>query len=531
MQIRQLILRGFMRHRDLTVNLPQAGVMLITGKNGVGKSSLVEAISYGLWGRTLRGTDPWPEGGGELTVMTDKLTIVRQCTKGGKKSLSWGVTHEEPHKYSTPTKAQEALDHVVGPWEVWRRTSVFSSQDAAHFTMSTDAERKRLLEALLGLERFDKALDACRVDLRKAEGAHAESARALDDMRLCLLSEERRLAEATALLGGEAVSAASPANTSQWKAMAETARKERDELLVQYRKLDTVGVEQEAEARELARRVAQLRAGKCPTCGQDIPGVLVQELSGKADILHAESARCKDKVKAEHDLFGVRIGELEEEWRVLTAKIASASAEAGASKQAAEMRSKAARMAKESKASLEGLRASIAEITKEAKQTARAVRILGAVEFVLGLRGVRAQVLGHALSGVEAAANMWLARIAGGGLRLLLSPCQEKKTGGTIDAIALAVEGAGGGQGYKGASGGERRRIDVAILMALAEVAGAGKARGLVAFDEVFDALDSAGVEAVSGVLADLAGARPVMLITHSEALIGAVQAAQTLRM
>jgi len=45
-------------------------------------------------------------------------------------------------------------------------------------------------------------------------------------------------------------------------------------------------------------------------------------------------------------------------------------------------------------------------------------------------------------------------------------------------ALTLEVKGAGGDHGYKGASGGERRRIDIALLLALADMASG--ANGLV---------------------------------------------------
>ena len=144
--------------------------------------------------------------------------------------------------------------------------------------------------------------------------------------------------------------------------------------------------------------------------------------------------------------------------------------------------------------------------------------ILAACERVLGLKGVRAHVLGKALSGVEAVANSWLVRIAGSGLVLSLKPYSEKKSGGTKEAISLEVEGAGGGYGYKASSGGERRRIDVAILLALADIAGAahGIEGGTLFFDEVFDSLDADGVERVIDALQDLAKDRAVLVISHN---------------
>jgi DNA repair exonuclease SbcCD ATPase subunit len=142
---------------------------------------------------------------------------------------------------------------------------------------------------------------------------------------------------------------------------------------------------------------------------------------------------------------------------------------------------------------------------------------LEACEVALGLKGIRAQVLGHALSGIEAVANLWLDRICGAGLSLKLLPYSEKKTGGVTDSISLQITGAGAGE-YLGASGGERRRLDVALLLALAEIsrAAAGREPGTLFCDEVFDALDADGQADVAEVLRELAADRAIIVITHS---------------
>ena len=82
----------------------------------------------------------------------------------------------------------------------------------------------------------------------------------------------------------------------------------------------------------------------------------------------------------------------------------------------------------------------------------------------------------------------------------------------------MDVVGIGDDKGYKALSGGQRRRIDVAILLGLAELARAAShtSRSTVFFDEVFDSLDEEGVSLVSSVIEEMGEERSVVVISHS---------------
>lgn len=561
MHVRGVKLKGFMAHDATEVALPDRGVVLVTGPNGAGKSGIVEGVATACWGKTLRGTSPWRDGQpGSVEAQLDDMRVTRAVTKGGKVALSW---EPDTQDYPTVTKAQEALEAKLGSFDIWRRTHVFSSADAAHFTLATDGDRKRLLETILGLGKFDEALESCRLDLKasaskladvghvaavateRAKGARARR----DDAQAALDSlppEEQEGGPAEALGGAPPPPPSLAAAEEKLTRLRESAAAVKADLA----KLERArrGAAQACSDPKATLRAVEaqmtrlLRDDACPTCGQVIQEARRAQAQQQVEDARLAAAAAECNANAAVAEIDAQIADLTSELEDITAAGQKASQEVGAAREEAwraqeraeearrraeeRRRAKRARQEAQERAdecvrALTAAEEAVARARADEVATGAQVAELQAVEQVLGLKGVRAHVLGRALGGMERVANRWLSLIAGPGLRLKMRPYSEKKTGGISDAISLDVSGAGGGFGYKASSGGERRRIDVALLLALAEVARAahGSEPGSLFFDEVFDALDQDGVSAVADALADLSKDRAVVVITHSAAL------------
>lgn len=631
MIVKSLHLLGFMAHQQSDVVLPERGIVLVTGPNGGGKSSIVEGVATAGWGKTLRGTDPWPEDGGLVRLLTDKVTAERTC-KGKKKGLSWGSADgKAAENFETTTKAQEGLESIIGDFEVWRRTHVFSSHDAAHYTLATDGERKRLLEALLGLDRFDPALEACRRDLRAAGTKRAMLNVELERTTALQTAANERLEAARRTLASmpaEVDLTASGVALLAFKAKLDALRKTRTDITArdgaleqleaakrvlaslgpcvavsdtdeQVRQLEAKLKSTQADLRlsreergalnskiavnrsrldQAQRDIDAVRGSVCSKCGQAIPDALRADHEAKAAEVHAQVEREEADLRQRIKAIDADIEDLEHDEAHFVLAGSNARAEVATEVRMSRQRATSKATVDQAQARADGLNADVfghdlagvdaeeAQIraehdklaaehaawqaTQRQRQAAQAEvasveskvgllcgevdRLQGehaaagtdeatlqAVESVLGLKGVRAHVLGKALTGLETAANSWLARLVSREMKLTLRPYSERKSGVISDAISMEVEGAGGGHGYRGASGGERRRIDVALLLALAEVSRAahGMEAGTIFVDEAFDALDSDGVVAVSDVLRSIAKDRCVVVISHNEEL------------
>lgn len=536
--VRAIEVSGAFKHEGSRVELPAEGIVVVTGENGAGKSGFfVEAVPLALWGDTLRGVghrgcDPWTRDPGVVAVeFVDGLRVARTRSKS-RSDLRWALDGDPAAaRFETATKAQEALEAHVGGFDVWRRSSAFSSSDASAFMQAADGERKRLLEAVAGGPvDFDAALSACRVDLNAAEtkAAQTVNGEAQAGVEIARLGAElERLRASLARFEAEAPAALEvPAGKTARELGALVKATEADiaSVLSRRSKADRAGGEAAAAARQVGDALRRFEGmAACPTCGQAVGEDLLESLRRSARKLAEQAEAERKAAEAERAAVADELADLEAERAALVRKRdARAEVERLAESRAAER----ARW-DEARRNLAG---SLAMVEAEAEKAGRSredwqgkarearieVLTLRAVETVLGLRGARAGLLGRALGGIEAISNGWLARLGIAGLRLKLRGYTEKKTGGTSEAISAEVLGAGGGN-YWGASSGERRRLDVAILLALSEVAAAarGVKPGTMFFDEVFDAISAAGLGDVVRVLREFARGRCVVVVTH----------------
>ena len=539
MHIRSLEIEGFTKHRKTCLTFPRRGLVLVTGPNGAGKSSLPEAVSVALWNKPLRkrtgrkALRMWRNSEGLVKVKTDR--VFAQRTAKGK--LKWSLANGDSEDFESTSKAQADLEHVVGEHQVWARSRVFSSSDASHFTLAKDSERKRLLELVLRLDVFDGAYKACSKDVgeEKIKLMHLEQEIAVLEERCQGLQDQ--LDEILPTVPApvinndpvsqrtvEAVKARLQKKIAQHRAAKAAAReltKEIEPFVAAKARADAV-VERAQEALDA------IRGGKCGACGAPLPKD--RQEAGRKRLTQARGAQDA----AADELREARQTAQAAEQRAETALAGAQEAEG---QLAAIERWQAAHDAGRRLRYDLGMRLAREEDkldTLKADYRAAQGRVaeLQAALSALGLAGIRSHMLGAALQGIEAVANAWLARFAEAGdtaITVQLEPYSEKPGGGIKDAISLVLHGVaepensdGEGQDYGATSGGERRRVDVAFVLAFAEIeAGAsGFDSGTMFFDEVLDGLDEEGREAAFDILSELAEHTCVVVITHNKQLI-----------
>lgn len=566
MKVRSIEIKNFMSHDSTVIELPDRGVVVLTGPNGAGKSTIIEAVSVGYWGRTLRGTPAWRKGeSGDLRVVNHNVTTIRRVTKGGAKRLEWRHFEDDGigyRKYDTPSKAEAELTAIVGAFDVWRRTHVFSSSDAMNFSTSTDGARKRFIEQILGLDRFDTAFDKCKADLAAAQRKTSRGIlEAQKQLRAQAVESLEALVDPSLNLPIASVPIPEPeGGRARMRELAGAGLVAADALkLLQNEPADVVDLaivarytQAVAQERDAARVWALVQAENCGECGQPYTLVDYSVAENAQNVAMRELAVAGVAVSSEESRVALastarrrRAGELQAEaTRLREAYDAMAREFNRVELRAAEIERHAAAFAAvrlEHEKTLTRNRDRRAELnvrifdcddeidaaTAEIEAAEAEVAVLEACHKVLGLKGVRVPVLGNALEAAEFFANGGLAGLGRAGLKIRLRPYRVLAGGRTNADIGFEVEGAGGGYGYDATSGGERRRIDACLLLAFAEVsaAGSGCPDGTLWVDELFDAIDADGCTAAARMLADIGKRRCVVVITHREDLARQIQA------
>lgn len=522
--LRHLTLTNVATHSHSEVALPTHGIVVLTGGNGAGKSTLLEAVATGLWGESLRGELPWLAGvAGAVTITTDGIKATRKRSKAGSSKLDWNEIGQDAIIYETTSKAQAGLEALIGSYDVWRRTCVLSSVDSAAFSLARDSDRKRLLEEFLGLGLFDTALEACRKDKKEAQAKAAKAEKERTEVNLQLRFAQDKLNTAKMELAALAPVEELESVREQGKDLAAKVEDIKQQLreadvrrMAATKQKAAIGAVMQAEKARLDR----MKDDTCITCGQNVVDVR-NHLKAEVHRLRSQTLVELSTVELELEALAQMIPLLEKDLQTYTNQLNNLRAEYKLMEYATRQRAGLAQKVLDCQNEVATWQAKADALSADNHDLE--VAHLDAVEQVLGLRGVRAQVLEHSLGALEQQANAWLARMPTehGPLSIALSGSTVQKSGSTVDSISLKVNE----RPYASCSGGERRRVDVALLLSLRELAVAAHGRdGSLLCDEVFDALDAQGQADVAAALAEMSADRMVLVVTHSPELAKALR-------
>ncbi len=172
------------------LDFDQFEVVCITGENGNGKSALLEAITWVVWGKTkvLFSKDLITKGENDMLVdfeffidyisddseLNNKYKIIRSIrTKSGGSILDLqqfdGSNYVSISGDTIPETQKQIINLVNMDYETFVNTSYLMQGNADRFTTSKPDERKDILSAILNLDYYQNLADFTRNILRNTD--------------------------------------------------------------------------------------------------------------------------------------------------------------------------------------------------------------------------------------------------------------------------------------------------------------------------------------------------------------------------
>ena len=199
----RLSVRNFLCYREDAPTLDFSGIHVacLCGNNGHGKSALLDAITWCLWGeaRSKSQDDLISYGAGECRVELDFSSrdtcyrVIRSRSRGGTRrrqgvtDLQFQVIGGDSPRAVTGNSVRETQAKIIQTvgmdYDTFINSAFLLQGRADEFTNKTPADRKAVLAKIMGLETYDRLQGSARDRLNEATAAAAEAAGALQRMK------------------------------------------------------------------------------------------------------------------------------------------------------------------------------------------------------------------------------------------------------------------------------------------------------------------------------------------------------------
>ncbi|HEV8633416.1 MAG TPA: SMC family ATPase [Chloroflexota bacterium] len=288
-----LRVRNFMSYGESVppLDFGQFHLACLCGDNGHGKSALLDAMTWALWGRSrAKSEDDLIQIGKleaevelEFALGSERYCVLRKraLRASGKRRVATPTLELQIHdgdRYrpltgESVTQTQAALNSVLRmDYETFINSAFILQGRADEFTLKTPADRKKVLADLLGLERYDELEARAREESRRCAGDRATTLAQIEEIDRELARQpeyEAQLTEAEARLArAEAERRAAEAELARWRHEEHSARARQNELerareaqTLARRERETLALRLEGEQREVARLAALVTRG------------------------------------------------------------------------------------------------------------------------------------------------------------------------------------------------------------------------------------------------------------------------------
>ncbi|MDJ0732933.1 MAG: SMC family ATPase [Nostocaceae cyanobacterium] len=199
----KLTLKNFLSYREASLDFRGLHTACICGSNGAGKSSLLEAITWAIWGESRAGVedDVIQTGAKEVRVdfvfttsVGQTYRVIRTRNRGSSSVLEFQIETANGFKALTAkgVRATQELiiQHIKLDYDTFINSAYLRQGRADEFMLKRPSERKEILAELLKLNQYDELGEKAKELSRQFKARGEELQRSLESMKTQLQQRE-----------------------------------------------------------------------------------------------------------------------------------------------------------------------------------------------------------------------------------------------------------------------------------------------------------------------------------------------------
>ncbi|MGK7949127.1 MAG: exonuclease subunit SbcC [Xenococcaceae cyanobacterium] len=208
----QLTLKNFLSYREATLDFRGLHTACICGANGAGKSSLLEAITWVIWGKSRTATEDDVIHAGANNVRVDfelisnsqTYRIIRSRPRGRSSSLEFQIATTSGKFRSITAKGvkatqQEILNVLKLDYDTFINSAYLRQGRADEFMLRPPGERKKILASLLKLDCYEELATQAKDLAKEYKGQLEQLEQSLSPLEAKIDTQKQTLVELAGL--------------------------------------------------------------------------------------------------------------------------------------------------------------------------------------------------------------------------------------------------------------------------------------------------------------------------------------------
>ena len=503
MRINEVEIKNFYSMREASVVFDDyEGLVLIEGQNkdtgasnGAGKSIIIEAVVWGLFGQTIRkSTEEALVNNQKRKECTVRIRVNENIViERGKRPTTLHVFQDgEDITRANQRETQAMLEELLETnYKVFLASTVFGQQNTLEFLGATPDEKRTILKSFLNLDHlFD-----LRESVKYLKSQYSQRIKAIDaivqEHEKSIAKFEKDIAHSKEVTNAlvekysHEVLEMSPEDVAVMEAHNQDIEWQ---IVKKKRRLD----ELERAGKDLIKKIERAEQDTCYACGQEL-----QE-KPNTDQMYSDLASLKLEIATlDDEITELPMGRKD---IPITTRELTTLVEYKSLRREQETFQEIQREAKEK----------IDELLTEKSQLHTNYEIMRFWEKAFSEQGLVKYIVRNILVFLNDKVNYYLSHLAQG--RFSLEFDQE---------LRETITNQGREVSYISLSGGERRKVNLAVMLGLQSLLtiSSNSDNNLLFFDEVAENIDQEGIDGLHTLLVELKKTKTLFVITHNNYL------------